>query len=199
MKMKRNATIVLYALLLSVLLNCSDENFKNRETSYIGSETKAFCEFKIGSWWVYRVSKTLAIDTWKLETYNKSTILANKNSQNNVEFIGMGISSNLHNTFNLEIRGNVLEFSTNQYNGLYQPSYFEASTNGLKTCDNNTLSRTETDSLNEKCILKTFKIEPFYCTNLFPIQTQWVRNVGIKTCIYSNGDSLELISCNVLQ
>jgi hypothetical protein len=44
---------------------------KERKTIYIDAETKAYCDFRTGSWWVYKEEQTGLIDTIKITSYER--------------------------------------------------------------------------------------------------------------------------------
>lgn len=56
-------------LFLIVLLNNCKE--KERETIHIDEVTNSYCDFKIGSWWIYKEENSGKIDTLRIVNYIK--------------------------------------------------------------------------------------------------------------------------------
>lgn len=63
--------IVIICLLPFVLIFCND---KERQIIYIDQETKDYCDFKKGSWWVYKEEKTGMIDTVSVYNYENKIV-----------------------------------------------------------------------------------------------------------------------------
>lgn len=89
--MKRKITIVIMitiCLALSFIAsNCKE---KEHKTLYIDSETKAYCDFKKGSWWAYKEEQTGALDTIRLYNYDRR-IVSEEDVHLDYEDIKMGV------------------------------------------------------------------------------------------------------------
>ena len=63
--------LILICFLPFVLFCCKD---KERQTIYIDQETKDYCDFKTGSWWVYKEEKTGMVDTVSVYNYENKIV-----------------------------------------------------------------------------------------------------------------------------
>lgn len=63
--------LLIICLLTLVFFCCKD---KERQTIYIDQETKDYCDFKTGSWWIYKEEKSGIVDTISVYNYENKIV-----------------------------------------------------------------------------------------------------------------------------
>lgn len=191
-KGNRKLQILILGLLILTFNNCKDKI----EVRRVGQETKDFCVYNAGSWWVYQNSRTNEIDTWRILSSDRKEIIQKKNEVSYELFI-MFLKTDIATHFELNVEPNYsIIFIGNPINQL-QPVYFEGSKEDYIGCGNNLLHLIRTDSLDGICVVKEFKYNNIPCVGILPIQYTWKRKFGIQQMIYANNDTLKLIDFKI--
>ncbi len=194
----KNITKLLTPIFILFLYGSSCKKDKEPTIGYIAQETKDFCVFKTGTWWEYQNVNTMQIDTWKVvEDFTKFVLPSKVGNNIKYENAVITINTNFRNKFRFDIDGKMYFKDINT--GIYQHTYFDYGGIIHEACNNNKLINIFQDSLNGICIKRSFKLTPSYCTDKFPNQTTWKRNIGITEMKYPNGDTLILKSYNIIQ
>ncbi len=198
--MKTNIFKLLTPIFILFLYGSSCKKDKEPTIGYIAQETKDFCVFKTGTWWEYQNVNTMQIDTWKVvKTEINITELPEKLGNVSFEQADITIYTQYFDTFDYRVYGHSMDFSSSKYFGINQGSYFDYGGSFKNICDNNNLKLISDDSLNGIYIKRSFKLTPSYCTDKFPNQSSWQRNIGITEMKYPNGDTLILKSYHIKQ
>ena len=188
--------LFLLSLIFSLFQGCKDKS--HPPTIYITPETKDFCSFKPGTWWVYRNTQSNALDTWKVYKYEESVALGGRHRAENYEFNNLYISTNLHDTFELYIENGSLDFFTRDFFGILQPAYFENGTDKGGGCDNNYIKLMRRDTIGG-IVHKEFQLFPSPCTNYFPNHTRWKRYTGLIEFSHLKGVTFKIVSSKIIQ
>jgi hypothetical protein len=64
------SSLTLIAFCTFLVFTASNCKEKERKTIYVDSETKAYCDFKTGSWWAYKEEQTGLLDAITVYDYN---------------------------------------------------------------------------------------------------------------------------------
>jgi len=196
----KNNKLVLCFLLLVLGCKCKDEEVP---TLYLSQESKDYCLYQPGSWWVYQSEQSLAYDTLKI-TGIRNEIIFSKNSNLNTESNTLTIEQKklLPEALNKLERGPVESYYGLILNGgvgidLYfdRPSYRNDSISVLTTVafmkyfDSIQFNSTYYYSVKEFVSTRFREYKNIY----------WAKHIGIIKLEKPDGEIWNLINYSVIQ
>jgi len=212
MKISLNLVI----LCLIVLLNDCKE--KERETISIDEVTNSYCDFKIGSWWIYKEENSGKIDTLRIVDYKKGIESSPEFAEVDFEYTLMHTSYTSNYTDTPPLKKTLIKISADYYipfnkktfvieksNFSDQYVYYSLDSVGEKCPNTNVITEFESFRDSVQIVSKYYYEVRIYTFGKEPVdfavskRIYWAKNIGKIRFETYGGEVWNLVDYHVIK